>query len=73
MGGHSLRAAQLINMIHKRLDKEIPLKTVFEQPTLHLMSRWIEQGNEGDMQGFSEIQPVAEQEHYPVHVLIMKR
>ncbi|QED47026.1 non-ribosomal peptide synthetase [Cytobacillus dafuensis] len=65
LGGHSLRATQLVNMIHKNLDLELPLKMVFEKPTIQLMCQEIEKLNPSEKREFHEIQKVEEQEYYP--------
>ncbi|QED47028.1 non-ribosomal peptide synthase/polyketide synthase [Cytobacillus dafuensis] len=65
LGGHSLRATQLVNMIHKNLDIELPLKMVFEKPTIQLMCQEIEKLNPSEKRVFHEIQKVEEQEYYP--------
>jgi hypothetical protein len=34
LGGHSLKALQLTSLVRNRLDRELPLRSVFERPVL---------------------------------------
>ncbi|OEC33738.1 hypothetical protein A7D25_17265 [Pseudomonas sp. 21C1] len=43
LGGHSLLATQLIGQIGKLSGKELPLRVVFECPTIAAMAAWLEQ------------------------------
>lgn len=43
LGGHSLLATQLIGVIGKLSGKELPLRVVFECPTIATMAAWLEQ------------------------------
>ncbi|MBB3059227.1 non-ribosomal peptide synthetase [Microbulbifer rhizosphaerae] len=42
LGGHSLLATQLIGQLSRQLDRDIPLRTVFEHPTIAAMAQWLE-------------------------------
>jgi len=42
LGGHSLLLTRLINHIRSKMDVSLPLKAVFEGPTVRGMARWIE-------------------------------
>lgn len=42
LGGHSLKAMQMINRIREAFETEIPLKAVFEFPTIRLLSEKID-------------------------------
>lgn len=42
LGGHSLFGAQLISRVRNNFGVELPLRRVFEQPTVELLSRQIE-------------------------------
>ncbi|WP_139113293.1 non-ribosomal peptide synthetase, partial [Pseudomonas sp. 34 E 7] len=43
LGGHSLLATQLIGQIGKLSGKDLPLRVVFERPTIAAMAEWLEQ------------------------------
>ena len=42
LGGHSLKATQLITKINKELEVEIPLTTIFKSPTVSGLAHYIE-------------------------------
>ncbi len=42
LGGHSLLATQLIGLIGKLSGKDLPLRVVFERPTIAAMADWLE-------------------------------
>ncbi|MCY0726010.1 phosphopantetheine-binding protein, partial [Klebsiella pneumoniae] len=42
LGGHSLMATRLVAQIRQRLDRELPLRTIFETPILRDLSRALE-------------------------------
>ncbi|MBJ2347094.1 MULTISPECIES: non-ribosomal peptide synthetase [Pseudomonas] len=42
LGGHSLLATQLIGLIGKLSGKDLPLRVVFERPTITAMADWLE-------------------------------
>ncbi|MFD1582155.1 amino acid adenylation domain-containing protein [Microbulbifer halophilus] len=44
LGGHSLLATQLIGQLSRQLDREIPLRAVFEHPTVAAMAEWLSEG-----------------------------
>ncbi|OLT59722.1 AMP-binding protein [Moorena bouillonii] len=45
LGGHSLQASQVVARISNRLGIEIPLKQIFEAPTISLLSNYLESVN----------------------------
>ncbi|MEW9712961.1 amino acid adenylation domain-containing protein [Paenibacillus sp. SI92] len=63
LGGHSLRAAALVSLLQKELGRSVPLKDVFQYPTIEQFAEAVE----GMKQVVYASIPVAkESEHYPV-------
>jgi amino acid adenylation domain-containing protein/non-ribosomal peptide synthase protein (TIGR01720 family) len=42
LGGHSLKATQIVSLIRKQLGLEVPLKLIFEAPTIALLAEKIQ-------------------------------
>ncbi len=63
LGGHSLRATSLIAKIHKALNVEVPLKEIFNTPTIKEISEYIKSSEESI---YSSIQPIEEKEYYVI-------
>ncbi|WP_281936822.1 non-ribosomal peptide synthetase, partial [Paenibacillus tyrfis] len=62
IGGHSLRATTLASKIHKELNKQLPLRSIFEYPTVEQLARVIE---EMEQVAYASIPVTAESEYYP--------
>ncbi|MFP3581878.1 phosphopantetheine-binding protein, partial [Arthrobacter sp. SIMBA_036] len=62
MGGHSLKATALVSRIHKELKTEVPLRQLFQSPTIKGIAEFISAGRESV---YASIQKVEEQESYP--------
>ena len=61
IGGHSLKATVLLSKIHKKLNKEIPLKELFKSPTIKGISEYL---NEAQENIYSIIKKAAIREYY---------
>jgi amino acid adenylation domain-containing protein len=47
LGGHSLLATQVVSRVRKAFEKEIPLRSIFDAPTIAKLARVIEQASGG--------------------------
>ncbi|GEB34858.1 non-ribosomal peptide synthase/polyketide synthase [Brevibacillus parabrevis] len=63
LGGHSLRAMRVISSMHNEYQVDIPLRILFEKPTIQELAAFIEETAKGNV--FS-IEPVQKQAYYPV-------
>ncbi|WP_346940654.1 amino acid adenylation domain-containing protein [uncultured Clostridium sp.] len=63
LGGHSLKATVLMSKIHKELNKEIPLKELFNSPTIKELSAIIENEEENI---YSSIKRLEEKNKYEI-------
>lgn len=63
IGGHSLKAVQLITHVHKLLDVKIELKDIFLAPTVGLLAGVIAGKAR---QAYQELDAIEEQQHYHV-------
>ncbi len=63
LGGHSLKATVLVSRIHKAMDVEVPLREVFQRPTIRELAEYIDGARKNI---YAAIPPVVEQENYPV-------
>ena len=61
IGGHSLRAAQLVSNIHKEFEVNIPLSEVFSNPTISELGSYIKEAAEDK---YFSIEPVERKEYY---------
>ncbi|MGG6314569.1 amino acid adenylation domain-containing protein, partial [Paenibacillus macerans] len=67
LGGHSLKAMQLISRIHAKWKRDVPLKAVFDHPTVRELAAYIEAAEQdGRLFAGTGIEPAAKREHYPV-------
>lgn len=63
IGGHSLKATQLINRIHKYLQADVTVRELFTNPTIDALSKVIAAK---DKRAHMAIEPVEVKEHYDV-------
>ncbi|MGB7604732.1 MAG: amino acid adenylation domain-containing protein, partial [Lutisporaceae bacterium] len=61
LGGHSLKATSLVAKIHKALSVEIPLRMIFNNPTIKGISEYVKDSEENI---YSQIQPVEAKDYY---------
>lgn len=66
LGGHSLKAMALISAIQMKSGHNIPLKILFERPTVHGLTEYIKASGGNRMEDYTTIQPSMVQEYYPV-------
>ncbi|MED4570421.1 tyrocidine non-ribosomal peptide synthetase TycC [Brevibacillus agri] len=63
LGGHSLKAMNVIALIQRTFQAEVPLKALFESPTIASFAPIVAAASKG---AYTAIQPVEKQEYYPV-------
>ncbi|WP_230486238.1 condensation domain-containing protein, partial [Paenibacillus polymyxa] len=63
IGGHSLRATTLASKIHKELNKPLPLRSIFEAPTIEQLAVVLEQL---DQVAYASIPVTEEHSFYPL-------
>ena len=63
IGGDSLKGANLIARMHKEMNAEVPLREIFQKPTIRGMAKYVRSTTTSL---FSEIQTVEKKEYYEV-------
>ncbi|WP_456238686.1 amino acid adenylation domain-containing protein [Paenibacillus silvestris] len=67
IGGHSLKASQLVSSIHKKLGYPLPLPVIFSKPTIEEQASFLrEQSSLHTGTAYTPIRKVEKQAHYPV-------
>lgn len=62
-GGHSLKAMMLISKIHQELKVEVPIKVLFDKPTIRQIAKYIQGADE---QVYAAIRSTEQRDYYPV-------
>jgi amino acid adenylation domain-containing protein len=63
LGGHSLKAANLISKLHKTFNVKVPLAVMFIKPTVRELSLYIEAGERDE---YISIESAEKKEYYPL-------
>ncbi|MGG4442605.1 tyrocidine non-ribosomal peptide synthetase TycB [Brevibacillus fortis] len=63
LGGHSLKAIHLISRMQKDCQADVPLRVLFERPTIQELAKYVEGEEAGT---YLAIPRVVMEEHYPV-------
>ncbi|MFD0696559.1 amino acid adenylation domain-containing protein [Paenibacillus sp. GCM10027628] len=63
LGGHSLKAMMLLAQIHRETGVEVPLRTLFEMPTVQQIGKFIDHAAS---RNYVSIQPAELQPYYPL-------
>jgi amino acid adenylation domain-containing protein len=63
LGGHSLKATTVVSRIAKELDVEVPLRAIFQYPTIRELAQYMRRAA---CSRFAAIEPVDRQVYYPV-------
>jgi amino acid adenylation domain-containing protein len=66
IGGHSLLVIQMIGRVRDRFAIEMPLRVLFEQPTLAEFSAWIERAHDGSEAGMHPLTRVSRDAPLPL-------
>lgn len=66
LGGHSLRAMTLIGIIQKKWQRALPLKILFDHPTIGQLSQYLSQSNANEQQAFESIPEAEPRDYYPL-------
>ncbi|WP_412055576.1 surfactin non-ribosomal peptide synthetase SrfAB, partial [Bacillus inaquosorum] len=66
IGGHSLKAMMMTAKIQEHFHKEVPIKVLFEKPTIQELALYLEENESKEEQTFEPIKQAPYQQHYPV-------
>ncbi len=58
LGGHSLHATQVISRIRERFKVELPIRAVFESPTVEGLARLIEEAQRAQGESLASVPPI---------------
>ncbi|OLQ51131.1 non-ribosomal peptide synthetase, partial [Bacillus licheniformis] len=66
IGGHSLKAMMMTAKIQEHFHKEVPIKVLFEKPTIQELALYLDENESKEEQTFEPIRQASYQQHYPV-------
>ncbi|WP_439846177.1 surfactin non-ribosomal peptide synthetase SrfAB [Bacillus spizizenii] len=66
IGGHSLKAMMMTAKIQEHFHKEVPIKVLFEKPTIQELALYLDENESKEEQTFEPIRQAPYQQHYPV-------
>jgi amino acid adenylation domain-containing protein len=55
IGGHSLKATELMAQVHKEFHMELPLREIFKSPTIKALGNYLAQARESRYQGIAKV------------------
>ncbi|HEX6747861.1 MAG TPA: amino acid adenylation domain-containing protein [Longimicrobium sp.] len=62
LGGHSLRATQVLARVRRALEVEVPLRVLFETPTVAGVAAWVEAGGGALADALAELEGLSDDE-----------